>query len=882
MAIIKTTDNVLSEPSITVSSHGSLIDYLQEVHPNGFNQPVDVFLNNVALPVDKFDTPLADDDEVTLIFKPAAEIAVAVLVSALVSTAVAYIFAEDPPSMPQIPSQDYRSVKNPQSVYSLNANQNQFGAGQTIPVIYGSINITPSLIAPPYRLYDGNEEFLYQLMCLGVGDIAIDDVLIADASSVDIRSDAFDYQRIRPEDLTGTNVTAFIQSVKGDTKYTELVNTVKVVENLEIRGKPSSNSVTIGFSGVVMTFYPFANGDEPDLSSLVNGSEITITNAESTSNNGTYIVDSVTGNAVTIGSKVGDAGWTSFTTTPTGSSVTTDEYVRTDVTEINWFYDFADPEPPLLFNDGDWCEIIVNSVTYYAEVAGSSVYMGGFGWVRGVSFYNLNLPVFEGVIPLSVIALGSSADAEFDTTYGSYTIAEGSRLQGLKAVELDFDLPRGLYNSSGGVFADRTVNGTAYFDFYYSDGTKDTFGYPFSYTDDDNSPIRKTFKPTVIADELLGTHVRLALRIKRDSAEPSDTSSQDKIYLQRVKGLFANDYGNQDFGDVTLLWTRTKATNAISALGQTSIHARVTRSDVGNTVADVITDIVTNTDYGAGLPSSILDLPTTTETINGAYETEVTVAEALRVAGNAGRYEVKQSGDKITIAKDEAQTNPVALFNETNIIKDSLVTTYNIGQVKEIDGYRVLYRDPDTFQEAEEIYPATSVRPEVVELWGVTSSAIALAEATYLWKKYIYKRNQVEFQTDYEGYIPNFNDKIVVSHNIFKNSQASEVVSDTIPVSGTREITLADEVIGTPNQLLLRGVYGAPEEYTITAVNGNVITVTMADSVVLFTDFTTERTKVSLGTADAMSKEYTITSIKPSKENVMTISAVNYDSRVYS
>ena len=79
----------------------------------------------------------------------------------------------------------------------------------------------------------------------------------------------------------------------------------------------------------------------------------------------------------------------------------------------------------------------------------------------------------------------------------------------------------------------------------------------------------------------------------------------------------------------------------------------------------------------------------------------------------------------------------------------------------------------------------------------------------------------------------------------------------------------------------MRGPDGTPEEYPITNIAINVIEVTMLDSVTLLTDFTTERTKLSLGTATSMSKEYTITSIKPSSENLMTISAVNYDTRVY-
>jgi len=869
MAIIKEIDNVLAISKEPISHKGTLLSYLMENHPQGFNQPVDVFKNDVLLEVDDFDCKLSDDDVILIVFKPAWEIAAQVVIAALVSTAIAYIFAEDPPSMPQIGASDYRSVKNPQSIYSLNTNQNQFGAGQTIPIIYGTVKTTPSLIAPPYRMYDKNEEFLYQLMCLGAGTFDIDDILVSDTSSEDINTESFEYKIITQSDLVGTTITDFIEFTTGDVNYTELVNTVKIVENLEMRGTPASSTMLFYLTGSTIYFGAYG-GEYPDLTSLQNGSEIQLSSTKYPANTGTYLVDTVDNinHTVTVQSFT-------FTNEPDELNNVSNASILAIRPNRIEFFDPNYPSPALIV--GQIYDITIDSIDFIATCTGVSTSSG----FELYASFDVN---FSSVLGTGkTVTIGkkyTTGSAIFETTYGSYAIAEGDKLQGLKSVELDFDMPRGLYNSSGGAFADRTVDGTAYFDAYYSNGTKDTFDYVFSYTDDDNSPIRKTFKPDVIAN-ILPTHTRLALRIKRDSAEPADTSSQDKIHLQRVKGLYKNDYGNQDFGNVTLLWTRIKATNAISAIGQHSIHAWVTRNDVGNTVKDVITDIVTNTDYGAGLSETLLSLPETTETINGAFESEVTTAEALRVAGNAGRYEVKQDGDLIKITKDDVQTLPVCIFNETNIIKDSLTATYSLGKVKEIDGYRVLYRDPDTFQEKEALYPVTSSRPEIVELWGVTDSTIALAEATYLWKKYIYKRNQVEFQTDYQGYIPAYNDKVIVSHSLFKNSQASEVVSESIPVSGSRELVLADTVDGTPNQIIVRGDKGQPETYAITAIVDDTITVTMDDAIVLYTDFTRERTKLSIGTASNMDKEYTITSIKPSKENRMTISAVNYDTRVY-
>ena len=198
MALVREYRDALDEPIEIETKHITLLDYLQEHHKDGFNQPVDVFMNDVLLEVSEYRIKLFDDDIINIVFKPAdpGTILINIAVSFLVAVVVNALFPEDEPSMPTVGSTDYRSIKNPQSVYSLNSNNNSFAAGQTIPVIYGAIKSTPSLIAPPYRKYIGNEEYLYQLFCLGAGDIDIDDILISDTSSTNVSSDSFIYKKI--------------------------------------------------------------------------------------------------------------------------------------------------------------------------------------------------------------------------------------------------------------------------------------------------------------------------------------------------------------------------------------------------------------------------------------------------------------------------------------------------------------------------------------------------------------------------------------------------------------------------------------------------------------------------------------------------------------
>ena len=65
---------------------------------------------------------------------------------------------------------------------------------------------------------------------------------------------------------------------------------------------------------------------------------------------------------------------------------------------------------------------------------------------------------------------------------------------------------------------------------------------------------------------------------------------------------------------------------------------KLTRTDVGNTVKEVLTDIYTNTTYGAGLNIDQLDFPETTEEVNVAFENTQTVFDTMNSIAKSNRY----------------------------------------------------------------------------------------------------------------------------------------------------------------------------------------------------------------------------------------------------
>lgn len=64
--------------------------------------------------------------------------------------------------------------------YNLTAQGNQARIGAAIPIQYGRLLSYPDFAAAPYVEYQGNEQYLYQLLCIGVGEYDIEQIRIED------------------------------------------------------------------------------------------------------------------------------------------------------------------------------------------------------------------------------------------------------------------------------------------------------------------------------------------------------------------------------------------------------------------------------------------------------------------------------------------------------------------------------------------------------------------------------------------------------------------------------------------------------------------------------------------------------------------------------
>lgn len=73
---------------------------------------------------------------------------------------------------------DFRAAS---PTYNIGAQGNQARLGAAIPIQYGRMNVYPDFAASPYVEYEGNEQYLYQLLSIGVGEYDIEQIRIEDS-----------------------------------------------------------------------------------------------------------------------------------------------------------------------------------------------------------------------------------------------------------------------------------------------------------------------------------------------------------------------------------------------------------------------------------------------------------------------------------------------------------------------------------------------------------------------------------------------------------------------------------------------------------------------------------------------------------------------------
>ena len=528
----------------------------------------------------------------------------------------------------------------------------------------------------------------------------------------------------------------------------------------------------------------------------------------------------------------------------------------------------------------------------------------------------------------SATSTSTSGNVVLGDVIGSFVANEA----GTFATALGFDvvLPRGLYyaNDNGGL-----------------DTVTVTFAAQYREIDDSGTPIGswvsaftgtqtlKTTTPQRFSYRVAVASGRYEARFARTNLKQTDTRYGNDVNFGALRAYLAT---NQNYGNITMLAMRMKASNQLNQQSSRRINVVCTRKLAtydGNTWGNAITtrnpawafaDIVTAS-YGMGLSLTRIDanqlfdlsavFASRGDNFDAIYDGQQPAWEALTQVARVGRAMPYLQGGNVYITRDSQQTIPVAMFTMRNIAKNSLKLSYLLPSEETADAVDVEYWDNGVFQQkVVRAALAGSTESIVVkrQLFGCSSRDQAYREGMYMAACNRYRRRMVSFTTEMEGFIPTVGDLIAIQHDMPQWGQSGEV---TAYDDATLTVTFSEPVagFGIGGQLLLeddslllaengdtltqeiaqpQGTYyiafrkrdGSPTESYEIASFPNAYQAILAEtpSIVPDVGYDREKTYYALGLADSNYIEAKVLGIRPRALEKVEISAVVDSDFVYT
>lgn len=673
------------------------------------------------------------------------------------------------------------TAAQPSPTYSIGAQGNLARIEQAIPVQYGRLLAWPDLAAQPYTEYAGNEQYLYQLLCLGVGEFDIEEIRIEDtpiAAFTEIETEV-----IAP----GGDVSLF---------------PTNVITSVEVSGQEffGRKSATYAQSGTTITVTETAHG-------RVVGQAVQ--------------VDCTSGSGGTDVYAIATAPTADTFTVVSAASATTsgDAYIRSVIGGVDGFI---------------------------ASDAGTSAWRLAIDVIFPVGLYN------------------SDVDDGDLHNLAAHFVAQ------VRLVD-DNGLPTGAWvNLASEVITDRSVTPQA---------------RSFAY----NLPARGRY------------------RVRAWRHEPKETGS-DKGHQMNWAGLRAYLPKTADFGPVTLIALRMRATNNLSAQASRRVGVIATRkvpvwngttwsaATASRSIAWAIADAARNGDYGAGLPDSQIDLAALLaldalwsargDKFDGRFDQSGSWWESVQKIAAPGRAKCFMQGGRLRVVRDGAETLPVALFSMRNIKRGSFAIDFVQSTDQTADALEMSYFDEVTWSPRRvtaALPGSTAARPVKQELFGAVQRAQVYREGMYHAAANRYRRRFISFSTEMEGFIPTIGDLIAIQHDTMGWGLHAEAVAWD---AGSRSLTLTEPMVfGSGDHYIgLRTARGGLSGPWLVTAGASAEIVVLADEpdMTPYTGGERERTHVVFGPAQTYATHAKVAAIKPRNLYEVLIEAVVEDPSVHT
>ncbi len=290
--------------------------------------------------------------------------------------------------------------------------------------------------------------------------------------------------------------------------------------------------------------------------------------------------------------------------------------------------------------------------------------------------------------------------------------------------------------------------------------------------------------------------------------------------------------------------------------------------------------------YGGGLSDEQIDIEgikawavfceANALSFSAVFDQATTLADALQTIARCGFASPSWGSGKLGVVWDAPNQTPVMAFGMANICKGSFEVSYVTDNLA--DEIVVNYTDRNKSWESGQVRVTvpgtvgTPVKTSTVDLMGCTTNAHAAKFANALAAQQYYRRRNITWETDFEGFVCQRGDVVILSHDLTQWGYSGRLMA----VAGN-VVTLSKPVprSGASDYLMIQSPDGETEVFTLTAGEGESDTLTLPAPFALQSGYAAIDHKWYFSPLPTPGKKVKITSVQPLSETRLRLTATD-------
>ncbi len=700
---------------------------------------------------------------------------------------------------------------------------NQARLNARIPDIFGRVRSYPDLIAQTYTIYKDGIEIEECLMCIGRGYFQILDMRDGDTDVANIAGTSVSvYDPFTP--IIGTPI---YQVGEAFTELPKFVRTSASIngQTIELPNKAVLESSNVWFqspnlikgAGLDFTQY-FAANDRVALSGAVYGvQDVNLSGSIMVNENKMVIIESatnidnpnlfkglqLTGALVDVETTTGTPPVTEINTRDLSGQFIVSGVTKTVITG-GFHYEITLSNPEKV--NANW-QYVNNSYT----ITASAVLNRNANSITLDDTYTINSVTADTIALVNPSAINNEWDklltlpnqstqgqevlVRFDAVSNKYVGWFNFDMPEATQAVFNFFFPNGLFyqDSKGGVWEEGI---TVVIELQAIDSNGDPVGSITTINQEIRANNKSQFGRTIYID--LPTAGSFRFRLSRTTATQAG-KTQDTCKIKSVYGVA--DSGISDYGNVTIVRSRTVATDGALSIKERKLNCLVNRKlpvdgtgplQVTRSAGQALINLALDEHIGRRTSAEvdIAQINAEIAKVNAYFGSDLmsefnytidddnlSFEEIAGMVASSAFCEPYRFGSLTRLKFEQPQENAVLLFNHRNKAPLTEKRSYTFGVQKDYDGVELEYTSDEDDARVKYIIPEdiTPKNPLKITTTGIRNEAQAKVRAWREWNKLRYKYMSCEVEVLDESELLIRNDRILVADNTIVDTQDGEV-----------------------------------------------------------------------------------------------------------